>query len=359
MTTATPVSASEAVLHEALTGLTAAPQKTLPPWLFYDELGSQLFEQITELPEYYLTRTERALFAAHSAEILREFLAPGALASVPSTSFTIAELGAGTASKTGLLLRAATQLQPNTLYQPIDVSPTALAEAAANLTATIPGLTVRSQVANYITEPYTLESVSNAHGHPTSARPANRSRILALYIGSSIGNFTPEEANTILRRLRSHLLPGDALLLGADLAPQVPYNLANPTTSKSIATVLAAYNDAAGVTAAFNLNILTRLNRDLDADFNLDAFAHRARWNATESRIEMHLESLRPQTVTITAADQTHHIPFAQGETIHTENSYKFSTPALTTLLTTAGFTPTRTFHDPTQTFALTLAHTL
>ncbi len=323
MTTATPVSPNEAVLHEALAGLTAAPQKTLSPWLFYDERGSQLFEDITDLPEYYLTRTERALFAAHADDILREV----------TSSLTIAELGAGTASKTGLLLQAATRHQPEVLYQPIDVSPSALEEAAATLTATIPGLTVHSQVANYITEPYTLE------------RPENH-RILALYIGSSIGNFSPDEAHAILRSLRSQLQSGDALLLGADLAP---------SRHKPVSTVLAAYDDTAGVTAAFNLNVLTRLNRDLDADFNLDAFAHRARWNANDSRIEMHLESLIPQTVHIAGQ----RIPFAPFETIHTENSYKFTDQALTTLLTRSGFTPTRTFHDPTRSFALTLAHTL
>jgi dimethylhistidine N-methyltransferase len=364
LTTATPVSPSEAVLNEALSGLTAAPQKTLPPWLFYDELGSQLFEQITELPEYYLTRTERALFAAHADDILREFLTPGAPASLPllpSDLFTIAELGAGTASKTGLLLQAATRLQPQLLYQPIDVSSTALDTAAENLTATIPGLSVHAQIANYITEPYTLAHPSNTHngnGHASTSNghtgngfdPTSRSRILALYIGSSIGNFSPQQANTILRRLRSHLQPGDALLLGADLAPG---------SHKSVATILSAYDDAAGVTAAFNLNILTRLNRDLDADFNLDAFAHRARWNPADSRIEMHLESLTSQTVQIPTAGQPHRIPFAAGETIHTENSYKFTDAALETLLTRSGFTPTRTFHDPTRSFALTLAHTL
>jgi L-histidine N-alpha-methyltransferase len=363
LTTPTPVSPSEAVLNEALSGLTAKPQKTLPPWFFYDERGSQLFEQITELPEYYLTRTEHALFAAHGDDILREFLSPGASASWSFRSpdlFTIAELGAGTASKTGLLLQAATRLQPQLLYQPIDVSATALDAAAENLTAAIPGLTVHPQVANYITEPYTLAHPSNTthlgngdngHSHNSNGHePTRRSRILALYIGSSIGNFSPEEANTILRRLRSHLQPGDALLLGADLAP---------SAHKPIATILAAYDDAAGITAAFNKNILTRLNRDLDADFNLDAFAHRARWNAADSRIEMHLESLLPQTVQIPTEGQAHRIHFARGETIHTENSYKFTDEALNNLLTRAGFTPTRTFHDPTRSFALTLAHTL
>jgi L-histidine N-alpha-methyltransferase len=342
LTTATPVSLNEAVLNEALSGLTATP-KTLSPWLFYDERGSDLFEQITDLPEYYLTRTERALFATHADDILREFLTPGAPANQAFRTpdlFTIAELGAGSATKTGLLLQAATRLQPEILYQPIDVSASAL-EAAENLAATIPGLSVHAQVANYVTDPYTLQHPASSDGDL-----ATRSRVLALYIGSSIGNFSPEEAHAILRRLRSHLQPGDALLLGADLAP---------SAHKPIATILAAYDDAAGITAAFNLNVLTRLNRDLDADFNLDAFVHRARWNANDSRIEMHLESLYPQTVHIAGQ----RIPFAQFETIHTENSHKFTDEALTTLLTRSGFTPTSTFHDPTRSFALTLAHTL
>jgi dimethylhistidine N-methyltransferase len=338
MTTATQTSLNEAVLNEALSGLTATP-KTLSPWLFYDQRGSDLFEQITDLPEYYLTRTERALFATHADDILREFLSPGAPATQafrsPNT-FTIAELGAGSASKTGLLLQAATRLQPEILYQPIDVSASAL-ESAENLAASIPGLTVQSQVANYVTEQYKLE-------HPSEGE--TRSRVLALYIGSSIGNFSPEESHAILRRLRSHLQPGDALLLGADLAP---------SSHKPVATILAAYDDAEGVTAAFNLNVLTRLNRDLDADFNVDRFVHRARWNGNDSRIEMHLESLLPQTVHIAG----HRISFAQFETIHTENSHKFTDEALSTLLTRSGFTPTRTFHDPTRSFALTLAHTV
>jgi L-histidine N-alpha-methyltransferase len=334
MTAATAL-LNEAVLHEALTGLTSTPQKTLPPWLFYDERGSRLFEQITTLPEYYLTRTERALFSAHADDIFRSFARPNAREGSPlplETAVTIAELGAGTASKTGLLLQAATRFQPRVLYRPIDVSPSALHEAAASLSANIPGVVVQPQVANYVTESYTL------------CRSPGDS-ILVLYIGSSIGNFSHPEAVSILRRLRSHLAAGDALLLGTDLAPGA---------HKSVATLLAAYDDAAGVTAAFNRNILVRLNHDLDADFNLDAFAHRARWNPTQSRIEMHLESLLPQTVHLVGQ----RIHFAQGETIHTENSHKFSDAALSSLLGSTGFTATRTFHDPNRSFAVTLAHT-
>ena len=301
-----------------------------PPWLFYDAAGSQLFEQITALPEYYLTRTERSIFAAHADTIF------SSLSASPALPVTLAELGAGTAAKTGILLRALTRLQPTVLYQPIDISPTALDDACATLERTLPAVTLRPQVANYITQPFTLE------------RPPNAT-ILALYIGSSIGNFSPAEARAILANLRSQLQPGDALLLGTDLAP-------SPT--KSVETLLAAYDDAAGTTAAFNRNILTRLNRDLAADFDPAAFRHRALWNPTHSRIEMHLESLRPQRVHIPAnsAGPALTLTFAAGETIHTENSYKFTPATLSSLLADSGFTPTQLLTDPAHLFAVTLA---
>jgi L-histidine N-alpha-methyltransferase len=321
----------EAVLREALAGLMlpSGGQKTLSPWLFYDERGSQLFEQITALPEYYLTRTERAILAERGDEIFLEMTAP----------VTLVELGAGTAAKTGVLLQAALRFQPGILYQPIDVSASALEEAATHIISSIPGVTVRPRVANYITEPFTL------------FRPQEH-RILALYIGSSIGNFTLAERTAILRNLRQHLEPGDALLLGADLAPDV----SGSGRSKAVATLLAAYDDAAGVTAAFNKNILVRLNRQLDADFDLEGFAHRVRWNARESRIEMHLESLVAQTVRIPKDGPAERVHFAPGETIHTENSYKFTDAALTKLLSSAEFSVVRTWHDPGRSFAVTLA---
>jgi L-histidine Nalpha-methyltransferase len=317
--TEAPEALLEAVLYETLSGLASSP-KTLSPWLFYDELGSRLFEQITALPEYYLTRVERSILAAHADEVFRD----------GTSTVTIAELGAGTAAKTGLLLEAATRFQSEVLYQPIDVSPTALEEAATAIAANIPGVVVQPRVANYITEPFELE------------RP-DGSSILSLYIGSSIGNFTPKEATVILHNLREHLQPGDSLLLGTDMAPGA---------HKSVSKLLAAYDDAAGVTAAFNKNILTRLNRELDANFDLDAFAHRARWNAEASRIEMHLESLAAQTVSLAGK----RIRFAQGETIHTENSYKFTDAAVTDLLASAGFEPVHIWHDDNRYFAVTLA---
>jgi len=317
--------AVDPIAATARVGLTT-PQKTLPPWLFYDQAGSQLFEQITRLPEYYLTRTERALFERYAADIFLSLDAP----------VTIAELGAGTAAKTGILLEAATRFQPEVLYQPIDVSPSALAEACESLERRFPQVVVRSQVANYVTDPIHIHRLPDH-------------KILALYIGSSIGNFSPAEARAILRNLRAQLQPGDALLLGTDLAPG---------PCKSVAALLAAYDDASGVTAAFNLNILARLNRELGADFDLDGFAHAARWNPQESRIEMHLASITRQTVQLPAnsAGPTLKLRFAPGETIHTENSYKFTTETIAALLDDSGFTPTQTFTDPSHLFAVTLA---
>ncbi|MDQ2925428.1 MAG: L-histidine N(alpha)-methyltransferase [Acidobacteriota bacterium] len=319
MPIATLPTLNEAVLSETLTGLCAFP-KTLPPWLFYDERGSQLFEQITALPEYYLTRAERSILAENAAWLPPYLAAP----------VTVAELGAGTATKTGILLRQFVECNGEALYQPIDISPTALDEAAASLAAVVPGVTVRPQVANYLTDPYDIE------------RP-ERHKILALYIGSSIGNFSPREATGILRKLRGHLRPGDSLLLGADVAPG---------NGKTVEALLAAYDDAAGVTAEFNRNVLVRLNRELAAGFDVDAFAHRVRWNARASRIEMHLESLIGQTVYIAGEK----IVFAGGETIHTENSYKFTAASVAALLAGSGFAVDRTLYDRAHFFAVTLA---
>ena len=287
---------------------------------FYDERGSQLFEEITALPEYYLTRTERGILAQHAATLPRHFAGQA----------TLAELGAGTAAKTGLVLREFIAQNGTVLYQPIDISPSALDEAAASLAESIPGVRVEPQVANYITETYAIR------------RPEAQG-ILAMYIGSSIGNFAPEEAVGILRKLRSHLASGDALLLGVDLAP---------SERKPVAMLLAAYDDAAGVTAAFNMNVLLRLNRELDTNFAVESFAHRARWNALQSRMEMHLESLCEQTVRL--GEEV--VRFTKGETIHTENSYKFTRAGLNELLQGAGFDVARVMQDEDQQFAVVLA---
>lgn len=361
-----------AVDVEARRGL-MLPQKSLAPWLFYDEAGSELFEQITELPEYYLTRTERALFTAHATQIFSELglstkTAPEASALVPKNmaqrnvpmprfenavsdarpslipfprSLTVLELGAGTASKTGVLLRELARLQRNVLYQPVDISPSALSEARIQLEASIPGLGIRPHIANYVTQRF-----------PIIRRAGER--VLALYIGSSIGNFSPSEAREILARLRAQLNPGDSLLLGVDLAPC----LAGTSPPKQISTLLAAYDDAAGVTAAFNLNVLTRLNRDLGSNFDPACFAHRALWNPARSRMEMHLVSQEKQTVILprSVAGPALPIHFAAGETIHTESSYKFTPAALAALFASARFVVKRTFTDLNNLFSVTLA---
>jgi L-histidine Nalpha-methyltransferase len=320
--------ATEAVAAEARRGL-LCERKSLAPWLFYDEVGSRLFEEITTLEEYYLTRAEREIFAAHAEDI---FDALGA-------NLAIAELGAGTAAKTGTLLRALVQRQPRVLYQPIDISPSALEEARESIEGRIPGVRVRPRIANYITESIRIERPRGA-------------KILALYIGSSIGNFSPDAAREILMRLRSELEAGDALLLGTDLAPSGLRDGAG----KSIEMLLAAYDDADGVTAAFNRNILERLNRELGADFCCERFAHRAVWNAVESRIEMHLESMGAQRVSIPGDGGVETVEFEAGETIHTENSYKFTRDAIDELLGDSGFAAAREFRDAGGMFAVTLA---
>jgi L-histidine N-alpha-methyltransferase len=314
--------ASSPVGAEVLSGLTAHP-KTLSPWLFYDEAGSRLFEAITELPEYYVTRTERTILAQHADEIIA--------AAAGGRDLSMIELGAGTATKTGLLLEAAIRLQGGVTYYPIDVSETALEEARARLEVELPEVTVEPVVADY-TEGMRQNKVASGFG---------AGRRLVLYIGSSIGNFSPGDALDVLRGVRSQLLPGDCLLLGTDMVKDTPL-------------LLAAYDDAAGVTAEFNKNVLVRMNREVDANFNPQLFRHRARWNEEHSRIEMHLESLLAQRVPIGALDLE--VRFALGETIHTENSYKFTHQRVLALLTGAGFKLRRQWSDANSWFTVHLA---
>jgi len=261
----------ERVAAAVRAGLMRRP-KRLPAWLFYDEAGSRLFDEITERPEYYLTRTERAILTRHADSMVacaagREAgqLESFSLDGVSCARLRIAELGAGSADKTRLLLKAAVARQGTVIYEPVDVSMTALEAAKERIESEIPGVTVMPRVEDY-TQGFELDP----------AAPGERR--LVLYIGSSIGNFEPWEAERVLTRVRAGLNPGDAILLGVDL-------------KKDVDTLLAAYDDAAGVTADFNLNMLARLNRDLGAEFQLDAFEHCAVWNARESRMEMHLES--------------------------------------------------------------------
>jgi dimethylhistidine N-methyltransferase len=310
----------EALIDEVWRGLRKRP-RSLVPWMLYDSEGSRLFERITTLPEYYPTRTERDILANYADAVI------AATGSDYSRSLRLLELGAGTAAKTGVLLEAATRLRDEVIYVPVDVSSDALDAACANIGCLLPDVQLQPMVGNYVTHPPKLERF--------------RGTTLAMYIGSSIGNFSPEEARTILRNLRFELRAGDALVLGTDMV-------------KDERTLVRAYDDRDGVTAAFNLNILHRLNRELGANFDTGCFRHRARWNRGESRIEMHLESTRDQRVYIAAAQLD--VQFAATESIHTENSYKFTRKTLGALLDDAGFTIEQTWTDPRQWYALTLA---
>jgi len=291
-------------------GLTARP-KWLPCHLLYDQEGSRLFEAITELPEYYLTRTELAILEARAGDI----------AAAAGPVKTVAELGAGTATKTRTILDAVGPA----LYVPIDVSASALEVAAETLAR--PGLAVRPLVGRY------QELLPRLR-----ALPGPR---LLLFIGSSIGNYEPAAAVELLSAARRCLEPGDGFLLGADLR-------------KSESVLLPAYDDAAGVTARFTRNLLVRLNRELGAEFDVDAFRHRAIWNGELSRMEIYLESLRDQEVAIPALDLVVH--FARGERLHTENSYKLPLTAQLRLLRDAGFVPASLWRDPAELYAVHLA---
>lgn len=309
-------------------GLSATP-KWLPAWLFYDAEGSRLFERITVLPEYYLTRTERSIFTGYSDGMIDA--ARGVYAKATGDGqgkkLRLLELGAGSASKTGILLAAAVRQQGTTQYLPVDVSETAMESACSSIARALSGVQVLPQVANYVTDKLSIPP----HDGPT----------LALYIGSSIGNFAPDEAAEILRKLRGQLKPGDSLLLGTDLV-------------KASTLLEAAYDDSNGVTEAFNLNMLRRINRELRAGFDLATFRHEAVWNPAASRMEMHLRSTRAQTVRIPALGQS--FTFAANETIHTENSYKFTQEAVANLLHSAGFRTVETWTDEQSWFAVTLA---
>lgn len=310
------VDAVDAMALEVRQGLSASP-KWLPSKFIYDAVGSDLFEQITELPEYYLTRTERLILETHAAEILQS----------AGPSLTLVELGAGTASKTSILIQEMMQRQTRALFYPIDVSPSALNEAVRQLGCQFPTLRVNPIVTDYTVDVSALTRISG--------------RKLVLYIGSSIGNFETPDAIRILRRVRRTLRSGDAFLLGADFA-------------KSPKILLPAYDDAQGVTAEFSKNILARLNRELEADFDLDSFRHVAVWNRRESRMEIYLESTRHQTVFLPPLDLD--VTFGQGERLHTENSYKYTDDMIESILRESGFTLEHTWCDRKRWFGVHLA---
>lgn len=298
-------------LHrEVLRGLQQA-QKTLPSKLFYDELGSQLFEAICELEEYYLTRTETAIMRAHIGEIV----------SLLGQGCVLIEYGSGNSQKTHLLLEA---LPDPVAYIPVDISETSLIRSAATLAAAYPGLAILPVWADY-THPFTL---------PLITRPGARK--VAYFPGSTIGNFYPDQAVAFMQRLAHTTGPNGALLIGVDL-------------KKDPAVLNRAYNDRAGVTAVFNLNILARLNREFGADFQLDQFVHYAFYNEFEGRIEMHLISQRAQTVHM----GEHTIPLKAGETILTEVSYKYTLEGFQHLAAQAGFSLGRVWMDAGHQFSI------
>lgn len=312
-------------------GLTSRP-KMLPPWLLYDSAGSRLFEDITELPEYYLTRTERGIFAEHASEIIHS--------AAGGYRLEIMELGAGSAAKTGLLLEATVRQQGHTRYRAIDVSPTALKEARARLEAEIEGVEVQEVVADYTVS--LKEADAPLLAQEFDGEEAQRR--LLLWIGSSIGNFDPDEAAALLAHAREQMEPGDGLLLGIDMV-------------KDLETLVAAYNDSAGITAQFNKNGLVRINRELRGDFDISKFRHEAIWNPVQSRIEMHLRSVCEHEVSI--AELGLRIQFKRGETIHTENSYKFTRAGILSLLDEAGFSAQKCWNDRRQWFSVQLARAI
>ena len=293
---------------EVLKGLSCQP-KAIPPKFFYDKYGSQLFDQITELPEYYPTRTEIAILKEHGEE----------MASLLGQECLLVELGSGSSQKIRLLLDA---LQP-AAYMPMDISKQHLLQSAQTLANDYPNLEIHAVCTDYSSEfqlPY----------HPDNKPKA------AFFPGSSIGNFEPPQAQKLLHQLAQLLGTDSTLLIGVDL-------------KKDPQHLNAAYNDAAGVTAAFNLNLLARINRDLNANFELSRFEHQAFYNEKSGRIEMHLISNIPHEVKIDGQA----FEFAIGENIHTENSYKYTVAQFQNLANEAGFHPVQVWTDPAELFSV------
>lgn len=299
-------------LQDALAGLLATP-KTLPSKYLYDEEGSALFEAITQLDAYYPTRTERGILEAHVGEIARA-VGPRA---------AIIEFGSGSSTKTRLLLDA---LDEPAAYVPIDISVDFLQESAEQLRTEYPTLPVLPVEADY-TRPFRLPDL-----------PADTRRRVVFFPGSTLGNFLPDEAAAFLRKAAEIAGPGGGLILGVDL-------------KKDPAVLNVAYDDPEGVTARFNKNLLVRLNRELGADFDVEGFDHHAPYNEAEGRVEMHLVSRRDQTVHLGG----HAIPFRAGESIHTENSYKYDLGELVPRAATVGLTLEGSWTDAAGWFAVLL----
>jgi L-histidine Nalpha-methyltransferase len=301
--------------REVYAGLSGSGQKTLPCRYLYDDVGSALFDAITYLPEYGLTRADARILQARAAEITA--CLPGPLA--------VAELGSGSGSKTRPLLTSLQQRRPVT-YFPIELSATALARCSQELEALATVVPIEKTY---------LEGMSEV-----ASRRRRGQSLLVLFLGSTIGNFEPQAAIEFLGNLKSCMRPGDGLLLGTDLV-------------KPVDRLLSAYDDAAGVTAAFNLNLLARINRELDADFNLRHFHHEARYHREEQRIEMHLRSRANQTVHIGKALMS--AEFAVGETIRTEVCQKFRVDQIAGMARAAGFRLERQWVDEEWGFAESL----
>ena len=295
-------------------GLTSTP-KTLPPKYFYDARGSELFDDITRLPEYYPTRAERAILAAHVADIARL-----------TSAETLVELGSGTSEKTRLLLGALTAAGTLRRFVPFDVDPAVLEEASTAVAAEFPGLEVDPVVGDF--------------EHHLGELPRHPRRLLA-FLGSTIGNLEPTQRASFLAEVRATLGEGDAFLLGTDLV-------------KDPARLVAAYDDAQGVTAAFDKNVLAVLDRDLGADFKAEEFEHRAVWDTEHEWIEMRLESTVDQRVHVAALDLD--VTFEAGEQMRTEISAKFRREGVTRELAEAGLRLEQWWTDPAGDFALSLS---
>lgn len=296
--------------HDVLDGLAATP-KRIPAKYFYDEAGSRLFERITELPEYYPTRCEMEILHAQAGAIVK--LIPDGAALV--------EFGSGSNKKVRILLEAAPQVA---VYVPVDISGEMLTQEASALRADFPRLKVKPVVADFC---YPFELPAEAKGSPAR---------VGFFPGSTIGNFEPHEAASFMRHAGRMLGANARLIVGVDLIK--PARILN-----------AAYNDAAGITAAFNLNLLERINRELGGNFRLDGFEHHAFYNSERHRIEMHLASLKRQKVKV--AGET--IDFRAGETIHTENSYKYSAEKLVALARGVGWLPAGAWTDASGYFSI------
>jgi len=309
-----PSSAAEALRADVLRGLTATP-KTLPPKWFYDERGSELFDEITRLPEYYPTRAERSILVEHAGDV-----------AAACGADTLVELGSGTSEKTRLLLTALREAGGLARFVPFDVDPSVLRAAGTAVAREYPGVAVHAVVGDFERHLPLL--------------PGGGRRLVA-FLGSTIGNFEPAPRAEFLRSLASTLTAGDSFLLGTDLV-------------KDPARLVAAYDDSGGVTAAFDRNVLAVVNRELKADFDLDAFDHVARWDAGAEWVEMRLRSRRAQTVSIAALDLT--VDFAEGEQMRTEVSAKFRRDRVEGELAAAGLRMTEWWTDADGDFGLSLS---